>query len=292
MKVRSMCPDRSVFRLALCVLGLCLALAPRAQALPLGNPADPALYTNGWVLDCFDSFSFRLGYAHDHVFNRHMESETRSGNPDIDRTTRDTSAALLVFNWCDRADLFVTLGATSIEIETPASAFILNNALNTRFTIASSTHFSWSVGGRVALFNYCNVVVGLEGEYFASCSEVDYAHLDNFNTFYPSNNDKLDYHEWQIGVGLAYPITCCNCALEFVPYIGFKYARAKIGMDQAQFTITGSSSETFSFEDLESKLHWGFPIGVTAVLCGTIGVGVEGRFGDEQALYVNGQVRF
>ena len=100
----------------------------------------------------------------------------------------------------------------------------------------------------------------------------------------------MKYQEWQIGTGLAYPFCCCS-ALNVVPYAGFKLSWANLDMDDASFSIPSTSSQ-FTLFDVENKLHWGFPFGFSVILCDVIGIAVEGRFGDEQAINVNGQFRF
>ena len=264
-----------------------------AIALPLGNPIDASLYRRGWLSNDENfPLSLRLGYSADHVFNRRLEVE-RAGSPDIRRTILNTDAGFVAVNWCDRLDLFATLGASNFRIDTPTSAFstftnLIQDA-NVDLDIASSTDFSWSIGGRGTLFGCYGFIVGIEGAYFSMSPDLDFVKQENLDIAY-ATDVTTRYSEWQVGTGIAYPISCYKESA-FVPYLGIKFAHASLDMDQAVFTIAPVGNVVTLF-DAESQLLVGFPIGATITLAEMIGVTVEGRFGDEQAIYVNGQFRF
>jgi len=265
-------------------------------ALPLGNPMEPSLYLNDCVgqpfCGCLDQFSLRVGYSADHVFNRHLEVTGRAPNRMIASTVLDTNSGFIALNWCDRVDLFSRLGATSIRLNTPNSAFTVFNALGNfdlDCHIQSQTDFSWSLGLRATVVRFCNAILGVEGEYFRTSPPLDYLHQENQNIAYGTGS-QMSYEEWQVGAGLAYPL-CYRSSFDCIPYVGVKVSYATLDMDDATFTLSPNGSRFVLF-DAESKLRWGFPIGVSLVLCNMIGVSVEGRFGDEQAIYVNGQFRF
>lgn len=269
------------------------------SALPLGNPMDPSLYTQGWV-DCSNwffsdsnPFSARLGYYADHVFNRKLEVE-RPGHPDVHRSILNTNAAYLALNWCDRIELFTALGASKICIDTHSSAYItfirLPQDKNIEFQIETDTGFSWTLGARCTLFSFRNFCFGLEGAYFSTHPSLDFIKQENYDIVYTSG-EKAKFYEWQVGAGVAYPICFSETCYAFIPYAGIKGGKAHLDMHHATFTIPIGESR-FTLFDTESKLVIGFPIGVTFTLNNTIGVTVEGRFGDEQAIYVNGQFRF
>jgi len=266
------------------------------SALPLGNPMEASLYSQGWV-ECFSSenaFSARLGFYSDHVFDRKLEVK-RNGHPDIRQTIIDTNAGFIALNWCNRIDLFATLGASNLRIYTPSSAFITTVGVagsnNIDFELESKSSFSWSVGLRGTILCCRGFVWGVEGAYFSTNPDLDFIKQENFAIEYTSGIN-TEYHEWQIGTGLAYPV-CWGSSLAFVPYAGVKFSCAKLDMDRAVVTIPLPIQDNiFTLFDAENKLVVGFPFGVSVTLCEMIGVTVEGRFGDEQALYVNGQFRF
>src|ERR1700722_316394 len=129
-----------------------------AYALPVGNPSDASLLCDGliWEGHCgdpcdpcltwCDAFSFRLGFYGDYVFNRHLKVNHNDGNNNIEHTKIFTNAAFLAANFWDRFDVFATLGATNIGIDTNLSAF--DFITGPRIEVETNTHFSWSVGVR------------------------------------------------------------------------------------------------------------------------------------------------
>lgn len=280
------------------ILGAILLLTGiNAQALPLGNPADPALYTRGVIVDglldgcgngdcnscgfnCFDFFNFRTGYYGDFVFKSHLE---RTNDSDIDHASFYTNAGLLVFNFCQRVDLFVTLGATTSNIKTQSEAqlaFVEQFSTFPRVEFDFGSDFSWSVGARAILWQCGCTYLGLEGQYFRTHQHLNRVTVGALFSDYPDDSVETKYHEWQVGLGLAHRINW------FVPYIGVKWSKAHT------HATPGAPFLGNSLQDLRSQHHWGFAAGFTIVACDAAGVTVEGRWGNEKALHVNGQIRF
>ena len=263
-----------------------------AYALPLGNPADPALYTRGIFFDdccdpcdpCggwFDAISFRIGYYGDFIFNQHMERDSGGFSGDIENTEIYTNAGLFVVNFCDRVDVFAALGATQAYVSSQSDnplAITSTFITRPRFEVDLGTNFSWSVGARAVLWECGCTSFGIEGQYFHTHLDVKRVTAASLVSEYPSGVE-AKYHEWQVGVGIAHRIHF------LVPYLGVKWSRAEADLGGA--VVLGNL-----LPDLKSKKHWGFVAGVTLLDCDVAGITVEGRWGDEKALHVNGQVRF
>lgn len=243
-----------------------------AIALPIGNPADPALYQNSHICCPWnDYFSVRFGYYGDFVFNRHLK---RASGPDkdgvIDRARIITNSGFLALNFCERADLFGTLGASSIRILTPsASNAFIDHEYN--------SVFSWSVGARAIAWQCGCAILGVEGQYSEFKPETTRLTI-GMSSDYP--DAKATVREWQFGVGLAYRISF------FVPYVGAKWSRIRIDNRDAL------AFETLTIPDFKNSNHFGYAFGVTLVDCKLATVAAEARFGDEKALAINGQIRF
>lgn len=264
-----------------------------AYALPVGNPSDASLLSDGLVWEGFcgdpcdpclswcDAWSFRFGFYGDYVFNRHMQLEN-GDRSHIEHTSIFTNAGYLALNFWDRFDVFATLGASNFYVDTNVVSFVGSGT--SRFDIESVTHFSWSVGGRATLWECGCTTLGIEGQYFQFCPDIRRATLGSTISVYPDDNVSADYREWQVGLGLSHRINM------FVPYIAVKYARAKLSFDDAVIPFPGGPTATLN--NLESDKHWGYAVGVSLVDCEKASVAVEGRWGDEKAVYVNGQIRF
>ncbi len=263
-----------------------------AYALPVGNPSDASLLCDGlfWegyccsdlcdpCLSWCDAFSVRAGFYGDYVFNRHLELEHR-GHPDIENTEIYTNAGFVAGNFYDRVDVFATFGASSILVDTNEKTFGV--AGSGRIEIETETDFSWSVGVRGTIWECGCTSLGAEAQYFRTRPHIMRVTDKATNSEYPANNVNAKYSEWQVGVGLSHRIYM------FVPYIAVKWSGCDLDFDNALFTQAGPSQ----LFNAENKKLWGYAVGLTFVDCEKASITAEGRFGDEKALYVNGQIRF
>ncbi|NGX54839.1 MAG: Major outer membrane porin [Chlamydiae bacterium] len=264
-----------------------------AFALPVGNPSDASLLCDGviWEGHCgdpcdpcltmCDSWSIRVGFYGDYVFNRHLEvdNDNNGQNYDIEHTEIYTNAGLIAFNLWDRFDIFATLGASTLYIDTNARAFL--GTPGQRFELETETDFSWSIGARATIWECGCTSFGIEGQYFYT--KPDIKRITTAATYSAYVDDQFDakYREWQIGIGVSHRINL------LVPYVAVKWAGAKLDLDDAVI-----SSPSITLWDAESKKVWGFAVGVSLVDCEKVSLTVEGRFADEKAVHVNGQIRF
>jgi major outer membrane protein len=263
------------------------------QALPVGNPSDASLLCDGLVwegrcgdpcdpcLTLCDAFSLRFGFYGDYVFNRHLEIDRNQDDSNIEHTRLFTNAGFIAANFWDRFDLFATLGATNFAIETNALSF--GGANQSRFEIETDTHFSWSLGVRGTIWECGCTSLGAEAQYFFTHPDVRRISEGGVVSVYPDAIIDAKYREWQIGLGIAHRINI------LVPYVAVKWSHVKVNLDDA---LPGDGLATVTLFDLENDKHWGFATGVSLVDCEKASLTVEGRFGDEKAVYVNGQIRF
>ena len=275
-----------------------------AYALPVGNPSEASLLTQGVFFgrsQCnpcdpcfywFDAWSMKVGYYGDFVFNRHLEIDGKGTNmgKTIETTKISTNAGYLALNICDKLDIFGTLGASRMEIVTSNESWKF--ADGTQGRLQWDTTFSWSAGARATLLTQGNFALGVEGQYFQTdpdlSSYVNYA--DGVYTYLNENN-KMRYREWQVGMGLSYSINCYGPAVTIVPYADVKWAWSRFQTYNFHFVrnVIGDSITIFN---LKAQKLWGYAVGLTAVFYNQVGVTVEGRWCDEKAISVNGQFRF
>lgn len=285
---------------------LTLLTCGAAYALPVGNPSEASLFLNGAWWDsyccdpcdpCFswcDAWNFRIGYYGDFVFDRHMavdlnDDDDEDTGANIDRTTITTNAAYIAFNICDRIDIFTSLGASQLGMKTDALTF---TGISPSFEseLFFRTDFSWSVGARATLWNCDCFFVGIEGQYFQTHTELDnFLRYDTGTITYFNDENDVNHREWQVGLGAAYRFATSCPTIAFVPYVAVKWSGARTDFNGLSASIDG---DIFSFPNLENDNVWGFAAGITLTLCDMVGVTAEGRWGDEKALYINGQFRF
>ena len=280
---------------------LCTLMAPASLlALPIGNPAEASLHTNGvfWdkydCCDCdkppsfFDAFSIRLGYYGDFVFDRHLKVDRESNRSQIHKTEINTNAVYLALGICNCFDLFGAVGASKIDISTPSSAFSAEpiGALNNQFIdIDTETTISWSAGVRGTLLRWGCLALGLEVQYFRTQPHLNSVNAPDMDTFYFVNEKRPLYHEWQVGFGAGYRIHIADCSSALIPYAGIKWSHCR-------FTSDNEQTPLITLFDLENNRDWGYAFGLTLLGCNKSSITVEGRYRDEKALYVNGQFRF
>lgn len=270
-----------------------------AYALPVGNPADASLLCDGlmWEGHCADpcdpcltwcdAFSVRLGFYGDYVYNRHMEVDDHDFDANIERTVINTNAALVAANFYDRFDIFATFGASNLFIDSNSNVFVNQNGSG-RFEIETETDFSWSLGVRGTIWECGCTTLGAEAQYFYTDPHITRVTNDADDTIYLAHGLDAKYYEWQIGLGLAHRINM------LVPYVAIKWSQAKLDMDNAVISEEPgfASGEEWTLRDLTADKEWGYAVGVSLVDCEKVSLTVEGRFADEKALHINGQLRF
>jgi major outer membrane protein len=259
---------------------LAILTSGAVYALPVGNPSETSLLSNGFIWDgycddycdsCFswcDALSLRIGFYGDYAFNKKII--------EYDHFEIYTNATYLALNLCNRIDVFSTLGASSIYAETRATA-------GERFEIQAKTDFSWSIGARGTIWECGCTAIGAEAQYFYT--KPDTARITFETNASSYDNFHIKYNEWQIGLGISHRI------YNLVPYTAVKWSRSKIDNDDDWHLLTGGGGTASLDSGLKSKSHWGYAVGVTLIGCDTASLTVEGRFGNEKAVYLNGQIR-
>lgn len=265
-----------------------------AYALPVGNPSEASLLCDGviWEGHCgdpcdpcltwCDAFSLRVGFYGDYVFNRHLQVRDRrvGQRAHIEHFSLYTNAGYLAANLWDRFDIFATLGTTNFSLNTDASTF--DGGRGRRLEIESDSDFSWSIGARGTLWECGCTALGIEGQYFSTRPHIKRV-SDVFLGQSEYGNAHWRYQEWQVGLGVSHRINM------LVPYVAVKWSgvRTKTG----GYATTQLTDGILAYNTRNTK-SWGYAIGVSLVDCEKAAITVEGRFADEKALYVNGQVRF
>jgi major outer membrane protein len=272
------------------------------QALPVANPIDASLYKDGiwWCNDecsscdpcdpCFswcDSFSWRVGFWGDYVFNRNMEAKNAGNNnqADIQSFSIYKNQGVITLNWCDWIDLYGVVGAANYQLQTPYLASTGNREL---FTLNSETSVSYGGGARMTLWECGGFGLGVEGQYFGFQPDIaNFVAFQRQTVNYPISNRGTQYNEWQAAIGAAYQIHAY--AVNFVPYAAIKFAGSNFQLNES---LVISEVDSVRVLDLENARTVGYAIGATVTFCEKGGLTVEGRFADEKAVFVNGQMRF
>jgi hypothetical protein len=269
-------------------------------SLPLGNPSTSRLFPcekgeeSRWHYPAryrtiFSSSSIQIGYYGDFVANRYLEIET-TGEV-IPTTQIQTQAGYISISCSDRITFFGTYGASCLRLRTIESSWTQTPNATLGMLYTDTAPSSWSVGSQITLIDVCCFSLGIEGQYFYAqphlISYLEGAAWQDFLYFNPS--PPTHYAEWQVGAGLSYRIQSYRSPLAFIPYIGIKRSGTRFHMYDYTFH---TGSETLTLYTLSAHKRYGYAVGATCVVQGKIGVTVEGRFADESALSINGQMCF
>lgn len=271
-----------------------ILLCGAIYALPVGNPSEASALCDGLVLKgscCLDpcnpcatwcdALTLRFGYYGDFVFNHHFKVDAHPRNT-VDHSTIATNAGYIALNVCDRIDVFTTLGASRFFLESNAITFNTDEIFRgDRFELKTNSKFSWSVGARGTLWECGCTAVGLEGQYFRASPNIERITVGALESVYPNDDQHIKYQEWQIGFGISHRINMLT------PYAAIKWSKSRLGIKNTFFPETSTL-----LPDLKTRNGWGYAIGVSIIDCEKMSVTAEGRWGNEKALYVNGQIRF
>ncbi len=219
------------------ILLFLLLMATSLNGFPFGNPSDPSLYRNHALCEGLDikaiNLPIRVGYLQDQIYSCQLLETSPFPSASVSTTQLETSAAYLVCNFCNRLDLFTTLGVSSFFFEAPQSGFlrtveVRNDVL---LTLNAATAFSWSIGGRGVIWCCGPFAIGAETSYFCTRPHISsiYSRSGTQLITYPTNNMSLKYHQGQFGAGASYRIACCEM-FSVVPYTGLLINCTRVDM--------------------------------------------------------------
>lgn len=259
-----------------------------SQALPIGNPTEASLFKTG-ILFCgndwnycdpslcwYDRFSLRVGYAGDFVHNRRLEAAKTDEN--IRQTQMWTNAGYIAINYCNRWDLFSTIGATHFLLNSTQKPFLASGSRLTR--IKTETAASLSLGLRGTLWEVGCLGFGGELQYFHTAPKISSFQIVDEASL--ASGKRFNYSEWQGSLGVNYRIEVCPIAA--VPYAAVSWSRAWVSLDDRL------ASEIF-LPNLNSQRGFGYAVGLTLLGVGKFGLTLEKRFVSEDAFYIQAQVR-
>ena len=263
----------------------------KSYSLPVGNPTGSSLFfyevpRKACLCDenifCWDGVRVGLGFYGDYVFNRNLETVT---GKKVDFSHICTNAGYLSLNFWNVFDLFTTLGATKFTFNTSLGPFNSTNP-SPRFDFESSSAFSWSIGARGTIWKYKQASLGVMSQYFSSCPAAKVLFVRANVDAHPDESSSRRYSEWQLGAGISYRYNCY-----FIPYAALKYNRALWEFNNQTFLVTDTP---LTIPNLRNDKCFGYAIGLELApfKCEKVVLTVEGRFADENAVFVNGHLYF
>ena len=198
-------------------------------ALYEGNPIAPETPLEGiWIPE--DAWwGVKVGDQIDWTGDRKLEMNLPG--PSVDSFSMISNQGFVTFNWINRLEATVTLGALKAELcQRPISS--------QKIEITTHHDFVWSVRGDVILIYWKKTSLGVSGGYMRAYPGVKSLTLNGSPS--ATGNLCLDYKEWQIGTAVTHEIGI------FSPYIGLNFARAFVDVSNLSLAAIPFRNETLT----------------------------------------------
>ncbi len=240
----------------------------------IGNPAEPQLLENG-LRTSPSWWSFRFGYFDDWVYQQTFHDEFTQIDMPQGETTMELStyAGLLTFNIKNRVDIYGIVGSSRIQLDEETF---------------SKRALAWGIGSKGILFKSQDFCLGLDVKYFETYQKPKYFVVENL-PYNIVSRYKLKYHEIQAALGLSYRIW------NFVPYVNATYLLSHIEPTPPVLLVRlpdlDEVVDVYS-KSVVGKNHWGLAAGLTLIDCAMVSLSFEWRLLNQNAINVNGEIRF
>jgi hypothetical protein len=240
-----------------------------------GNPSEPSLCQNGVIISPAADCSLRIGYLDDYVY-RQRSKELRITDEEVSSQTfikLNTHAAMAVFNFRNRIDLYALLGSSQL---------ISDKEIFTR------SQFAWGVGGKIIIFQRGDFTIGTDIKYFrVDFNSINYLVSDGvpYNTL---GQFILKYDEIQVALGASYKASI------IAPYINATYLKADLSPSPDIILIRYSPTDLIDIPiaTITTQRRWGLAVGATIIASSKATLSVESRMFNQNAIDVNLEIRF
>jgi len=243
---------------------------------PVGNTAAPALIREGFLIPSSSWVNFRVGYEGDFVGNGNLKQVVEGIGP-VDTFQQYTNSGTVTLNILERLDLYGIIGSSRVMTDWR----IERGTKITRFQLETFYHFLYGLGARGIVYEWDKLCIGMGGRY--SFCNYQPSYLTANAVPVAVGEARLKWREWQIDLDLSYHIDL------FTPYLGVKYSNANAKLGTFTTTISGSGVGANEFEN---KTPVGMVIGCSISNGKYFMLNVEGRFFDEEAVTISGDLRF
>jgi len=248
-------------------------LSPSLFALYNGNPSAPALIEEGFFFCKENWVSVKAGYQRDWEFDRDMKSVSKfSGR--MDEFSYIADQGVLTLNLINRLELYGSAGAARFTVTHIPMRGVRNE-------YETHNQFAWGIGIRGLIYYWGNLSLGADFKYGRAQPTLRWM-TTNGVPVQPRPGSKLNFHEWQFGLGASYEVGI------FFPYLVVKYSNAT---GRLKHLPTGFLPGTRHF-NMKNRRKFGMAFGCSLSNSSRFSATVEARLIDEQALTLAGEVKF
>lgn len=240
-----------------------------------GNPAEPGIMKKGLWKKSQPWWSFRLGYFDDWIYRYRFCDEFKLEGETHTRTFLEfsTYAGTVTLNFLNHIDLYTILGSSRMKLDEE---------------IFSKRAFSWGVGTKIIFFKYRDFFFGGDAKYFQSDQKPRFFLIDG-EAYNIATDYRSKYEEWQASLGFAYRVKI------FVPYINANYIHSRIEPLPPVILVRLPDMDELVDVELKSilgKKNWGMALGFSLTDMKKMALSFEWRVFNQNAINVNGQIRF
>lgn len=252
-------------------LGLIL-LAQAGFANYVGNPQAPDLpkiiaYTSDMTYPEQDYWlNAKLDYEKEYMQDMNLEFTSGGIQQRVEYSYFYGNFLKLTANILKRIDLYAKAGAVNprLQFALPTGFGTSSNALTNRKTLPA-----WSLGAKFLVWKMDRFSFAVESSYF----QTDHRNFLLFSATTPvaPTNTQINWYNWQVSSAVSWNVC------PFVPYMGAKYSRTILTLDQSTPAITVDPLK------LDNRRSFGFFLGCTILASRYLEMNFEGRFIDEQS---------
>lgn len=242
-------------------------------AMLAGNPANPALMDKG-IISKISCVSLRIGYLNDWIYKQRFKEEFLIADETRTKNQLSTYAGMATFNVIKRLDIYSFLGASKMQVDDQ---------------IIAKMAFSWCVGSKLVFLKHKNFFLGADVKYFATEQKPQFFLVEGL----PYNivgEFIAKYFEAQASLGMAYRMGL------FVPYANATYIYTHISHFPADVAIRFPDEDLIGNTELPSSMicqkRWGMTLGFSLVDFSKAALAFEWRVFNQNAINVNGEIRF
>lgn len=250
-----------------------LTFQAKILALYVGNPALPEILQEGLFFSKENAVAIKTAYQRDWVFNMDMKAVSSvSGQMDDFKSLSDQG--VLLVNLFNHISLYGSLGAMRINTSHIPTSGIQN-------VYQTDNQLTWGLGLRAFFASWHSLMFGIDAKYQAANPSIKWM-TQNGAPFIPKKSSKIDFSQWQIGLGMSYQIAL------FYPYISLKYSNAKAYFKHLPNHFFPNTNHF----TIKNRKKFGIAIGTTLSNSSIFDVSVEAQLIDQEALTLTGEIRF
>lgn len=245
---------------------------PSLYAMVIGNPAEPAILEKGILFKSSWS-SVRFGYLSDWVYKQPFKEEFLFSEKTRTKNEFSTYAGMATVNFLKRLDLYGYLGSTQMQIDAQ---------------IFAKQAFSWCVGTKLMFLKHKNLFFGADIKYFETIQKPKFFVIEEL-PFNIVNNYHSKYFDLQAAIGTTYRMGL------FAPYIHATYIYSHISPEPPLVLVRFPDIDEISdviIPSLISRKNWGMAVGFSLIDISKASLSFEWRTFNQNALNVNGELRF